>query len=314
MIDPEFLILTPAGLYCKAGDFFLDPNSAVRNAVITHAHGDHAPPGCIHVYATPATISFMKLRFRKSAGKEIHEYAYHTSFYLNDIKITFIPGGHILGSAQIKMEYQECIYLYTGDIKLQADSSCEAVEFSKADVLITETTFAKPDTQHPDPQLEIQKLQGPGNYIIGAYVLGKAQRLTRLINEYCPDKKVYIHYSILPYHSIYKAYGYDPGNWEPYDKRRFTYGKDMIYLVPPLTYNSYKARGEKNLVFASGWDFLQSDNTLKLFISDHIDWNDLLILIERTEAKEVWTLHGDGSYLSSHFKGTDLHVKVLNDA
>ena len=149
MIQADFVTLTPQGLYCKAGDFYLDPVMPAPVAIISHAHADHAIGGNDNVFATSATFAFMELRYGKNAGKNKHVISYRQKFHIKDVEITFFPAGHILGSAQILMNYQGISYLYTGDIKLQTDATCEPAQFVAADVLITETTFADPKVAHP---------------------------------------------------------------------------------------------------------------------------------------------------------------------
>ena len=156
MLD-DFLVKTADGLYCKYGDFYLDPQVPVNNAVISHAHGDHAKPGNQHVFCTAFTQQVMKLRFKKSAGVYFNIFSYHQVFNLGPVAITFLPAGHILGSAMVKMDYLGISYLFTGDFKLQKDESCEAIEFCKADVLITETTFANPDTKQTKQNILIPR-------------------------------------------------------------------------------------------------------------------------------------------------------------
>ena len=158
MIQADFLSFNENGLYCPAGDFYLDPGKPVKNAVISHSHGDHATPGNTNVYCTPATAAIMQLRLKKGAGKDFFIKGFHEQFRLNNVLLTFYPAGHILGSAMVLMEYKGFRYLYTGDFKLQEDLTCEPAELVEADVLITETTFANPQIKHPDPAMEIAKL------------------------------------------------------------------------------------------------------------------------------------------------------------
>jgi len=313
MILPDFLAFNEHGLYCKSGDFYLDPQKPVHHAVISHAHGDHAIKGHIHVYGTAPTAKFMQLRFKKESGKEFHIISYHQTFHINGVVITFIPAGHILGSAQILMEYNNTRYLYTGDYKLQEDATCEPFEYIKADVLITETTFANPAVKHPDPSQEIQKLnQNVHNVLLGAYSLGKSQRLIHLINQYCPNRTILVHHSILPINKIYESFSYPPGKYEPYNRKLMKNpDQGFVYLVPPLTFNSYFRAKNVLRVFASGWENLQMQNDVKLFISDHADWTDTLQLIENVNPSEVWTLHGDGRHLKTFFEGK-IPIKLLD--
>src|SRR5476651_427756 len=157
MIIADFIHFNKIGLYCPYGDFYLDPQQPVANAVISHAHGDHAVSGNTNIYCTNATYQFMQIRYGKNAGNTFYLAGYHQKFAVGKVNITFIPAGHMLGSAQVLMEYEGIKYLYTGDYKLQADATCEPYDFVQADVLITESTFANPETSHPDPVEEIKK-------------------------------------------------------------------------------------------------------------------------------------------------------------
>lgn len=308
----DFLIKTTNGLYCKYGDFYLDPQLPVINAVISHAHGDHAKPGNQNIFCTLFTEEVMKLRFKKKAGSHFQTFKYHQTFELGPVSLSFLPAGHILGSAMVKMEYLGITYLFTGDFKLQKDESCEPIEFCKADVLITETTFANPDTKHPDPEREIEKLNAIStNILLGVYGLGKAQRLTKLINQTCPQKVVHLHYSIFPVHQLYQKHGVDLGKFQHYDRKDFKQNQtNQVYMVPPLTFNSYgRALGVVKM-FASGWKNLQYGNDESLYISDHVDWDDILQTIKEVEPQQVWTIHGDGDQLKSYFSGS-LVVKIL---
>lgn len=313
MIIDDFLTFTEKGLYCAYGDFYLDPKQAVDIAVISHAHGDHATGGNNIIYCTAATAAIMQLRLKRNAGKRFVHTEFRKAFNINGILITFYPAGHILGSALVLMEFNGSKYLYTGDFKLQADETCEPLELVHADVLITETTFADPAVIHPDVETEIRKLNNSNhNVLMGAYSLGKSQRLINLINKYCPQRLVLLHHSMLPITKIYEDFSFHPGKYEPYNRKLMkSPDQGFVYIVPPLTFESYFRAKNVLRVFASGWKKLQHQNDLELYISDHADWNDILLSIENVQPKEVWTLHGDGSYLKNYFEGK-LVVKILN--
>jgi putative mRNA 3-end processing factor len=313
MIIADFLILDEIGLYCSSGDFYVDPRQPVAIAVISHAHGDHAVPGNEAVFCTAATSEIMKLRYKKNSGGEFNILPYNESFEIRGVKITFIPAGHILGSAQVLLEYHGARYLYTGDYKLQTDKTCEPIVLVEADVLITETTFADPLVQHPDPVAEIQKLNAHRhNVLLGAYSLGKAQRLISLITEHCPDRKILVHYGILPINAIYEKFGFKPGVYEPYNRKLMKQpGLGYVYIVPPMTFDSYFRAKNVMRAFASGWKQLQRHNDFELLISDHVDWNDILEMIRMTKPTEIWTTHGDGKQLQKYFEG-QIPIKILN--
>ena len=311
-IIADFIIDTPNGFYCRIGGFYLDPKTPVQNAVISHAHADHAIAGSVNVYAHPATFDFMKLRYKQRAAKQFIPIEFHQSFFINQIKIVFIPAGHMLGSAQILMEFEGLKYLYSGDVKSQADTTCEAIEFIQADVLITETTFANPSVKHPSPLEAMQSvLSIERPLLIGAYVLGKAQRITALINEIAPSAVVAIHHDILAYHQIYERYQRLTKQYQVLEKKDLRLKKPYIYIVPPLTFNTYKLQGLMSCVFASGWQALQQANTHTLLLSDHMDWFDLLDYIEQVKPAEIWTIHGDGAFLKEHFSNSAVKVKNL---
>jgi putative mRNA 3-end processing factor len=210
------------------------------------------------------------------------------------------------------MGYKGIKYLYTGDYKLQPDATCEPIEWVKTNVLITESTFANPAIIHPDPVDEIKKLNDISlNILLGAYSLGKSQRLISLINAHAPQKKILVHHRILPLNLIYERAGFAPGTYQIYNRKLMKQQDEYVYIVPPLTFDSYlNAQGVKRL-FASGWKNLQANVNDTLFISDHVDWNDILLTVERTEPEQIWTLHGDGTYLKQHFDNRIL-VKILN--
>jgi len=312
MILDDFIAFNANGLYCRYADFYLDPQQPVTNAVISHAHADHAVSGNINVYTTEATYAFMQLRYGKSASKVSLIAAYNIPFNIGDVQITFIPAGHMPGSAQVLMEYQGVKYLYTGDYKLQPDATCEPMEFVKADVLITESTFADPTTAHPDPVEEIKKLNDIKiNILLGAYSLGKSQRLIRMINDYAPQKKILVHHRIMPINAIYQKMGFELGTHQMYGRKLMKEQQEYVYIVPPFTFDSYlRATGVKRL-FASGWKNLQVNAQDTLFISDHADWDDIIKTIEQTQPQQVWTLHGNGTHLKKHFNN-DIFVKLLS--
>ncbi|SFA59251.1 putative mRNA 3-end processing factor [Pedobacter suwonensis] len=313
MILADFITITPTGLYCIYGDFYLDPQQPVKEAVVSHAHGDHAIGGSQNVYCTAATATFMKHRYRKFAAVDFFTKNYHESFKIKDITITFYSAGHILGSAQVLMEYNGVKYLYTGDYKIEPDGSCAPFEFVEADVLITESTFANPETKHPSPIAEIKKLnETHSNIMLGAYALGKSQRIIQLLNQHCPTKNIMVHHSIMPFVKIYEDYGVKVGNYKMYDRKVMKNNQEhQVYIVPPMVFHSYHKAINVVRAFASGWKNLQQRNGISLYISDHADWDAILETIEKVKPRQVWTLHGDGRQLKDYFKDK-LELKILN--
>lgn len=309
----DFLTKTDKGYFCRYGNFYIDAMAPVAVNLISHAHGDHATVGHEVWYASKATIAFMWNKYRKIAPQSIREVAFDQSFMLNAVEIEFITAGHILGSAQILMTYQGVRYLYTGDYKLQSDPTCEPIRMVKADVLITESTFANPLVKHPDPIAEIRKLKDcPSNIMLGCYSLGKAQRLTALINAHLPERTVLTHHKMHPIHKIYDDLGFLKMKYEIYNRKSMKEGPaNKIYLVPPLTFRSYSKAKNVLKAFASGWARLQQQNDISLYISDHVDWEDILLYIQHVEPQEIWTIHGDGTQLAIHLKDKLLVRNIL---
>ena len=315
-VSQEYNLLknTPIGLYCSAGDFYIDPKKPVLHAIISHAHSDHAIKNNKNIYCTSPTRELMNLRHgSKNSSEVFNVIEYGKTFKLNDVKVTLYPAGHMLGSAMVLMEYNGIKYLYTGDFKLQNDNSCEKVEFINADVLITETTFANPRHKHPDADLEMAKLNSlePKNIIIGTYVVGKAQRVTQLALQNCPEKIVMIHSSMIPFHHLYKNFNFDLGNWLPYSRQLFKMSDNCIYIVPPYIYHRYKDNTKYHSTFATGWDWYTKKNALRLHISDHADWDDLQLLVEKVSPKKIYTVHGDGRHLQYHYSMKGIEVGIL---
>lgn len=312
-IIDDFIVQTKTGLFCSYGNFYLDPKEPVVNAVISHAHGDHAIGGNQNVYCTKPTSVFMQHRYKKFAAADFFLKPYHEDFILNGVAITFIPAGHILGSALVLMEYKNIKYLYTGDYKLEEDTTCEPIEFVEADVLITETTFANPETEHPNAVEEIKKLNAvDSNIMLGSYALGKSQRLIAMINKHCPDKRILVHHSIVPFVKIYEQLGISLGKYEMYDRKIMKNNlTGMIYIVPPMVFHSYFKAINVVRIFATGWKHLQSNNQIQLYISDHVDWKAILKTIEMVKPTQVWTTHGKGEHLQARFQNK-LVVKLLN--
>ncbi len=148
--------------------------------------------------------------------------------------------------------------------------------------------------------------------MLGSYALGKSQRLVALINQHCPQKRILVHHSVMPFMKIYEQLGIDLGKYEMYDRKVMKNNQtNMIYIVPPMVFHSYIKAINVVRIFATGWKHLQNNNEVQLYISDHVDWKAILKTIAEVEPLEVWTTHGSGTQLKSHFE-SKLAVKLLN--
>ena len=197
---PEDLLLpTPSGVCCKPGGFYIDPTRPVDKALITHGHSDHARAGHGTVLATQETLDIMRLRYGENFAGSVQAIRYGETVTLNGVTATFYPAGHVLGSAQIAVERKGCRIVASGDYKNVADPTCAPFELVPCDVFITEATFGLPVFRHPDPDAEIGKLLHSvalfpeRAHLIGAYSLGKAQRVIALIRKAGYREPIYLH-------------------------------------------------------------------------------------------------------------------------
>ena len=205
--------------------------------------------------------------------------------------------------------------LFTGDFKCEPDPSCEAFEPVKCDILITEVTFGQKGKTHPDPEAVIAGLERYKglNLIIGAYNLGKSQRLTRLINDHAPFFRVMIHPYMVGYHKIYEKFGFHLGKWEPYKREVFKHQRNIIYLVSPHALKNLKADKHVLRAVATGWDEKAANYNFPVPVSDHADWPALLATINKSGAREVYTMHGEGHVIAQEFKDTGMNIYHLNE-
>ena len=218
MPKPEsWLKVTPKGLYCVPGDFFIDPHSGVDRAIVTHGHGDHARPGHRSTLATAETLAISALRMGERAWKQTQAIAYKERICLGDVEVELFPAGHVLGSAQVAMEYKGSRIVVSGDYKRRPDPTCAPFEVVPCDVFITEATFALPVFRHPDDRGEIAKLltsvaRNPDRtHLVGVYALGKAQRVMSLLRAAGYDQPIYVHGALAGLSELYHAFGIDLG-------------------------------------------------------------------------------------------------------
>ncbi|MGE3871111.1 MAG: DNA ligase-associated DEXH box helicase, partial [Pseudorhodoplanes sp.] len=197
---PERLLLpTPSGVCCERGGFHIDPTRPVERALITHAHADHARPGHGAVLATRETLDIMRLRYGPDFAGTTQAIAYGDSVRFGDVTATFHPAGHVLGSAQIAVQCGSLRIVASGDYKDVPDPTCVPFELVACDVFITEATFGLPVFRHSDPDAEIARLIRSTElfperaHLVGAYTLGKAQRLNALIRKAGCDKPIWLH-------------------------------------------------------------------------------------------------------------------------
>ncbi len=308
----DILHPTRLGLYCPPGDFFIDPVGPVARAVITHGHSDHARAGHGAVLATPETLAIMAVRYGENFAGTREAIAYGQTRKIGDADVRLVPAGHVLGSAQAVVEAHGRRIVVSGDYKRRRDPTCAPFEPVPCDVFVTEATFALPVFRHPDDRGEVARLlasvrQFPERtHLVGAYALGKAQRIIRLLREAGYDEPVYIHGAMEKLCELYRSLGVDLGRLEPAtvraggarggEKRAFA---GAIVIAPPSAFADPWARRfpDPLACFASGWMRVrgrvrQRGVELPLIISDHGDWDELTDTLREVGAGEVWITHG----------------------
>ncbi|RYF99583.1 MAG: ligase-associated DNA damage response exonuclease, partial [Caulobacteraceae bacterium] len=243
MIRPESLLCPkPQGLYCAPGDFFIDPVSPVTRAVITHGHADHARAGHGTVIATPETLAIMAERYGHDFAGSTQPLAYGQSIVRDGVEVSLVPAGHVLGSAQAVVRWKGLTMVVSGDYKRRRDPTCPAFEPVPCDVFISEATFGLPVFRHPDDGHEIARLlrsvaQFPErSHIVGAYALGKAQRVIRLLREAGWDRPIYVHGALERLNRLYEAHGIDLGPLEPATSATKQDFAGAIVIAPPSAF------------------------------------------------------------------------------
>lgn len=307
MIRPEQLLCPkPEGLYCAPGDFFIDPVRPVDRAVITHGHADHARAGHGAVLATPATLDIMGVRYGEGHATSTQPAPYGERIVVGEAEVQLVPAGHVLGSAQAIVRWRGLTIGVSGDFKRRRDPTCAGFEPVDCDVYVTEATFGLPAFRHPDDRDEIRKLlasvaQFPERaHLVGAYALGKAQRVIRLLREAGYDETIYVHGALQRLNALYEAHGVDLGSIEPATTGagKAAFAGKIIVAPPSAIADRWGRRFPDPVVaFASGWMSVrararQRGVELPLILSDHADWDELTATAAELRPDQLWITHG----------------------
>jgi putative mRNA 3-end processing factor len=296
----------------------------VARALITHAHSDHARPGHDMVLATQETLDMMRLRYGDNFAGRTQAIRYGETLQLNDVAVSFHPAGHVLGSAQIAMTCNGLRIVASGDYKDAPDPTCMPFEVVPCDVFITEATFGLPVFRHPDAAHEVRKLLDSVRlfperaHLVGAYSLGKAQRMIALLRAAGYDAPIYLHGAMEPITRYYESRGIALGDQRLVKDIKKADLAGTITLAPPSATSDIWTRRFPDPVtaFASGWMRIrararQRGVELPLVVSDHADWDGLTATIEATGAGEIWVTHGEEDALVHWCKTRGLAARPL---
>ncbi len=316
----DLVIARPEGLYCPPGDFYIDPWRAVERSVITHGHGDHARTGNSHYLAAEPGAGILRARLGQDIN--LQTLAYGETLKHHGVTLSFHPAGHVLGSAQVRLEYEGEVWVASGDYKVEPDGTCAPFEPVRCHTFITESTFGLPIYRW-QPQAEIfaeinhwwrtNQQQGKAS-VLFCYAFGKAQRILHGIDSTLGP--IVAHGSVEPLNCVYRDAGIfiPPTLYAGDMKKTDPLLRQALILAPPSAGGSTWMRrfGDYSDAFASGWMRLRGPRRRRgvdrgFVLSDHADWPGLLWAIEQTGAERVMVTHGSVGTLVRYLcdKGLD---------
>lgn len=309
------ITVSPAGLYCEAGDFYIDPWRPVPTALITHAHSDHARSGSQRYIATEISKGILNKRLGESIDFQGVEYG--EMLKLGSTWVSFHPAGHVLGSAQIRVEFKDDVWVVSGDYKRCDDPTCAPFEVVPCDVFITEATFGLPIYRWDTGQETCRRIYNwwmgdrQRASILFCYSFGKAQRVLSELTQ-LTDRPVYVHGAIHALNEVYREAGVPMLEAIPTSEmpRNHKYEGDLV-LSPPSGHRStwMKRFARPQTAFASGWMAVRGARRRRGYergfvLSDHADWPSLIETVRQTGAKTVYVTHGQTDVLSRYLSET----------
>ncbi len=324
MLNAEPLLrATEDGLYCAAGDFFIDPWRPVERAVITHAHADHARWGCQRYLASRDGQGLLKARLGNEAM--IDAVSYGEKILLNGVSLSLHPAGHVLGSAQVRLEYEGEVWVASGDYKVESDTTCAPFEPVPCHVFISESTFGLPIYRWPSQSQVFEEINAWWRLnqrlrkasILFAYSLGKSQRvLAGVDHEIGP---IFTHGAVEKMNRVYRESGITlPKTSYVSDTTKGTDWSQALIVAPPSAHGSPWVRrfGPASTGFVSGWMRIRGARRRRsvdrgFVLSDHADWPGLLNAIDATGAEQIWLTHGYSAIVARKLVESGRDARIL---
>lgn len=302
--DFSWLKAEPHGIHVIPADAWIDPSLPVPRALVTHGHADHARGGHGATFATPETLAIMHLRYNTREGARPVAYG-ETIRLAGGVDATFIPAGHVLGSAQILLEHAGERVVITGDYKRRHDPTCPPFEVTPCDVFITEATFGLPLFRHPPITDELAKIhqrlaaEPDRCVLVGAYAMGKAQRVIAELRDAGHHQPIWLHGAMERMCRLYQDHGVDLGDLRLVADATMDELRGAVVICPPSALGDRWSRRLPDPVtaMASGWMRVrqrarQRGVELPLVISDHADWDELTQTVHEVNPTETWITHG----------------------
>lgn len=324
MASPPLLQLTESGLYCAPGDFYLDPWRPVSRAVISHGHSDHARFGHAHYLTATPGVGILKSRVGEGANIQALPYGEATS--INGVRVSFHPAGHVLGSAQIRLEWNGAVWVFSGDYKVDPDPTCAPFEPVRCDTFVTESTFGLPIYRWR-PQAAIfddinqwwrhNQTAGKASLLL-AYGLGKAQRLLAGIDPSIGP--IFIHGAITKMNARYREAGVPlPATQLVHEADKTFDWRQALIVAPPSAARTPWARRftPYSDAFVSGWMLIRGARRRRsvdrgFALSDHADWPGLLSAIAATQAENILVTHGFSDVLAKYLNERGLNAAPMH--
>jgi putative mRNA 3-end processing factor len=318
--------MTDSGLFCPAGDFYIDPWRPVERAVVTHAHSDHARWGMQHYLCSARGEGVLRNRVGDDASIQALEYG--EAIAMNGVRVSLHPAGHILGSAQIRMELDGYVAVVSGDYKTEADPTTDAFEPIRCHLFVTESTFGLPIYRWPAQRVVFDAInawwranqaEGKASLLMG-YALGKAQRaLSGVDSDIGP---IFVHGAVKPLNDAYRREGValPPTSVVGDVDRGYDWSKALIVAPPSAAGTPWMRRfGDTSTAFLSGWMAIRGARRRRavdrgFVLSDHVDWPSLLASIEATEAETVWVTHGYSATVVRYLTEQGMDAEILTTA
>ncbi|RKH26160.1 ligase-associated DNA damage response exonuclease [Corallococcus praedator] len=321
---PPLVAVTPQGLYCRAGNFYIDPWRPVERALVTHAHGDHARSGSQRYLGARTGLGLLQRRL--GADSVIDTLEYGEKLTVGDTTVSFHPAGHVLGSAQIRIEHQGEVWVVSGDYKRTPDPTCAPFEVVRCHTFITEATFGLPIYRWDDPRLVAQDIlrwwdanrEVGRSAVLFCYALGKAQRLLAELGK-LTDRPAYVHGAVNGLVTAYREAGVKmlPTQLVSETEKGASFAGALVLAPPSAGGSTWMRRfGEAETAFASGWMRVRGNRRRRGFdrgfvLSDHADWPDLLRTVADTQAEKVLVTHGQTDSLSHYLRERGVDASPL---
>jgi len=321
----DLLVPSAGGLYCAAGDFWIDPLRPVKRAIITHAHADHARAGSGDYHSAVQNLPILAARIGTQTPH--HGHAWGEPFELGDVRVTLYPAGHIFGSSWVRIESEFGVWGVSGDFKRAPDPTCTPFQPAPVDVWLSECTFGLPVYRWPSPALVIEEILGWWRQcrthnrpaVLFCYALGKAQRILAEL-ALRVDERVWIHGAMRPLTDAYRDAGVEmlATRLVSAAPKSEKFGGALILAPPSAAGSTWMRRFPGHSTgFVSGWMRIRGQRRRRGYdrgfvMSDHADWPVLLDTAEQLGAARVITIHGNGEALAGYLRERGLRADCWN--